>query len=300
MPPQRRPTALFALRNNHEAILVSLPVVAIFAQGAMGAGLARRLVAQGVRVLTCLDGRSAASRARAAEAGMQAVAFEALAEADLFLSIAPPAEAGAIARRLAPALSGLARPAVYADCNAVSPETVRQVGQIVAAAGAAFVDASIIGLPPSADQEPVIYASGPDARRLEVLNTCGLRIKRLDGPVGAASALKMSYAGITKGFAAIMSMMTLAAARSGAAEALRAELGDSQPGFLKTFGRQTDGMFPKAYRWVAEMQEIADYAGGDPEARAIYEAVSRFYARVAEDYEGEQAETGVLTRFGRG
>ncbi len=59
-------------------------------------------------------------------------------------------------------------------------------------------------------------------------------------------------------------------------------------------------MFPKAGRWVAEMQEIADFAGGDPEAHAVYEAISRFYARLADDHAGEQSETGVLAGFGRG
>jgi len=276
-------------------------VVAVFAQGSMGAGLAGRLTRHGAQVLTCLDGRSASSRARAAEAGMVDAPLSALADADIILSITPPAEALAFARSLAPALAAAARPPVFADCNAISPETVRQAAHVVTATGAPFVDASIIGLPPGPDDDgPVIYASGPDAARLLPLGDHGLRIKLLQGPVGAASALKMSYAGITKGFAAIMSMMTLAAARSGAAEALRAELAISQPGFLKTYGRQTQGMFPKAYRWVAEMQEIADFASGDPEARAIYEAVSRFYGRLAEDYEGEQAETGILGGFGRG
>ena len=278
----------------------SPPVVAVFAQGAMGAGLAGRLSAHGAQVITCLEGRGAASRARAQAAGMTDVPFEAMAQADLFLSIAPPSEALGIARRLAPALTALNRPALYVDCNAVSPETVRHVAQVVEAAGAGFVDASIIGQPPAEGYDPAIYASGPEVEGFERLGGFGLRIKRLEGPVGAASALKMSYAGITKGFAAIVSMMTLAAARSGAAEALRAELAESQPGFLKTYGRQTGGMFPKAYRWVAEMQEIADFAGADAEAKALWEAVSRFYARLAEDYEGEQVEVGVLSGFGRG
>lgn len=77
------------------------PVVAILAQGAMGAGIAARLSAHGVRVLTCLDRRSAASAARAAAAGMEPVPVHvpaaALAEADAFLSILPPAEVADLA-----------------------------------------------------------------------------------------------------------------------------------------------------------------------------------------------------------
>ncbi len=85
-------------------------MVAVFAQGAMGAGLAGRFSAHGAQVITCLEGRSAASRARAQAAGMTDVPFEALAQADLFLSIAPPSEALGLARRLAPALAALQAP----------------------------------------------------------------------------------------------------------------------------------------------------------------------------------------------
>ena len=49
------------------------------------------------------------------------------------------------------------------------------------------------------------------------------------GPIGAASAMKMSYAGITKGFTALGAAMMLAASRAGTAEALKAELSASQP-----------------------------------------------------------------------
>ena len=43
--------------------------VAIIAQGAMGAGTAARLTANGVDVVTWLEGRSSASRARAEKGG---------------------------------------------------------------------------------------------------------------------------------------------------------------------------------------------------------------------------------------
>lgn len=58
----------------------------------------------------------------------------------------------------------------------------------------------------------------------------GLTIKLLDGPVGAASGLKMSYAGITKGLTALAAAMMLAATRFGAASDQAAELAESQPG----------------------------------------------------------------------
>jgi len=51
---------------------------------------------------------------------------------------------------------------------------------------------------------------------------------------------------------------------------------------------------PKAYRWVAEMHEIAGFVGEDPAARAIYEGAAHFYERVAEDFSGKQRDVSAL------
>ena len=50
--------------------------------------------------------------------------------------------------------------------------------------------------------------------------------------MSAASAMKMSYAGITKGTQALGAAMLLAATRGGTADALFAELSSSQPQML--------------------------------------------------------------------
>ena len=113
--------------------------------------------------------------------------------------------------------------------------------------------------------------------------------------IGAASALKMSYAGITKGLTALASAMMLAATRAGAAEGLRAELERSQPQLLAWFNRMVPSMYDKAYRWVGEMEEIADFTG--PEAAAIYQAIARFYEGMAADNAGPREKTAALTRF---
>jgi 3-hydroxyisobutyrate dehydrogenase-like beta-hydroxyacid dehydrogenase len=259
------------------------PVVAILAQGAMGAGIAARLAAHGVRVLTCLDGRSAASAGRAAAAGMVPVAEAALSGADAFLSILPPAEALATAERLAPAFAAAPRPPLYADCNAVSPGTMHRMAALLGAYGLRLVDAGIIGGPPRDGYAgPVLYASGTDAAGLAaLLDGRGLDVRVMEGPVGAASALKMSYAGITKGLVAIASAMMLAATRAGAAEALRAELASSQPALAAWLARMVPSMYGKAYRWSGEMEEIAAFAAEDPAAAGLYRSAAEFYERLA-------------------
>lgn len=273
------------------------PIVAIIAQGAMGAGVAKRLHENGVRVLTSLEGRSEASAQRAKEAGMTAASWPDIATADIILSIVPPGEALALAHHLAPLLRSANKKTVYVDCNAVSPDTVEDIGQVIDKTGCGFIDAGIIGGPPKAGHKgPVFYYSGGQSESIQQLNDHGLIFRPLYGPIGAASALKMSYGGITKGLTAVGAAMILSAERAGVGAALRAELADSQPGLLTYFTRSVPDMFPKAYRWVAEMDEIAHFHGGGP-SQDMYEAIAALYQRLAADMAGKKAEIDALSHF---
>jgi 3-hydroxyisobutyrate dehydrogenase-like beta-hydroxyacid dehydrogenase len=273
-------------------------VVAIVAPGNMGAAVARRLTEHGVKVLTTLVGRGSASVARAEAAGMTDVPLDGLIAAQMVLSILPPVHALSFAQQMAPLVLAAERKPVFVDCNAVSPETVRQIGAVISGAGAPFVDASIIGLAPQPGQaSPHFYACGASASRLQALSEYGLDVRVLDGPIGAASALKMSYAGINKGVAAIAAAMILAAARSGATEALYQEMSESLPGLLNSLGRQVPDMLPKAYRWVGEMREIAAYSGEDAAARDVFVGFAALFDRIARDVAGERLESDALTEF---
>jgi 3-hydroxyisobutyrate dehydrogenase-like beta-hydroxyacid dehydrogenase len=188
--------------------------VTIVAPGNMGAAIGRRLAENGVRVTTSLAGRSAASAKRAEAAGMQAIEDAALVRSDLVLSIVPPGDAVSFAERMAPHLASATRKPVFVDCNAISPATVARIGEIIAPTGAPFVDGGIIGAPPQPGSKgPVLYVSGELAGRIMVLRAHGLDVRVVEGGIGAASALKMSYAGITKGLTALGAAMMLGATR---------------------------------------------------------------------------------------
>ncbi len=273
------------------------PTIAIIAQGGMGAACAARLRDNGVRVVTSLEGRSEASAKRAKAAGMIAVSDAEIAAADFVLSIVPPNEALPLALRLLPALAAANSKPVYADCNAVSPDTVKEIARVIEPTGAPFVDGGIIGGPPRAGYGgPIFYYSGAADTGIERLNEYGLVFRPVAGPVGAASALKMSYGGITKGLTAVGSAMILAATRAGVAEALHAELAASQPNLMTYFTRSVPDMFGKAYRWVPEMEEIAHFSG-DPASGEMYEAIAALYRQLAADNDGDKADIGALAAF---
>ena len=275
-----------------------IPVVAVIAPGMMGAAVGKRLVDNGVKVLTSLKGRSAETAGRAKTAGMSVANDEEIAASDFILSILPPGDAVALAERFQPALKASNAKPVYVDCNAINPKTVDRVAAVIAPTDCPFVDSGIIGSPPKpGDAGPRFYASGPAAPRFATLRQYGLDVRVLDGAISAASALKMSYAGITKGTQAIGAAMMLAATRAGSADALFAELSSSQKEMFAWFKRGLALMPPKAYRWVAEMHEIAGFVGEDPTAHELYEGAAHFYERIAEDFDADKKDVTALTKF---
>ncbi|MCA1457744.1 NAD(P)-dependent oxidoreductase [Bradyrhizobium sp. BRP22] len=272
--------------------------IAILAPGAMGSAVAQRLAEHGARVLTSLGRRSEASVKRAAAAGMVAADDADIAGADIILSIVPPAEAIALAEKLAADIVKYRTTPVVVDCNAVNVETVQKVGEVIASSGARFVDGAIIGLPPKPGSGgPAFYVSGEHAPDVAVLKQLGLDLRVVEGPIGAASALKMSYAGINKGLTAVGAAMVLAATRAGAAEALRDELALSQPHILARLGNALPDMVPKAYRWVAEMREIAAFLGPDHPAGLVYEGFARLFEHIAADANGAGTDVAKLKAF---
>jgi putative dehydrogenase len=218
--------------------------VAVVGAGEMGAGVGRLLRESGLRVITSLEGRGLGTVARARAAGMEDAGSpaEAAAGSDVFLSIVPPGQALALARAV-----GHETAPLYVDCNAISPRSAVAVGEMI---GERYVDAAIIGGPDA----PRFYACGPCAGQLARLP---LDVRVLEGPLGQASALKMCYAALTKGLTALLTESMVTAEDAGLREALEKELADSQPQLLAAARRGIPAMVPKAYRWVAEMEEIA-------------------------------------------
>jgi 3-hydroxyisobutyrate dehydrogenase-like beta-hydroxyacid dehydrogenase len=238
---------------------MSLETVGILSPGHMGHTVGRVLGSHGLRVIACLEGRSERTRSLAKRAGIADVGtYEALVrEADVIMSILVPAQAKRAAQVVARAISEAGVEVVYADCNAIAPQTVRQIGELITEAGGRFVDASIIGPPPSQGRRTRFYASGPHVSAFEELSGFGLEVVALGGQIGQASAIKMCYAALTKGLTAICAELLTAAELLGVSQALKRELQTSQTTLYERMERQLPGMPMRSRRWVGEMEEIA-------------------------------------------
>lgn len=256
-----------------------MDTVAILMPGDMGHGIGRALREHGHEVITCLAGRSERTRGLAAAAGLEDVAdLETLTKrADIILSILPPARAVDQAREVAAAMQASGAKPVYVDCNAVSPDTARKVGQAITSAGAPFIDAGIIGLAPGKGGRTRVHVSGPDTAPMEALDGKGFEVIPLGEGIGRASALKMCYAGLTKGTFTLHTAVLLTAEMLGVGPELYDEFEISQPAALATMRRSVPRLPADSGRWIGEMEEIAATFAGAGVPSGFHEAAAEIF-----------------------
>jgi 3-hydroxyisobutyrate dehydrogenase-like beta-hydroxyacid dehydrogenase len=239
-----------------------IKTVGILSPGDMGHSIGNLLRENGLRVVTCLQGRSERTRALAAEAGIEDVPAygDLVTQADIILSVLVPAQAPNVAQRVVQAVSDTGADLVYADCNAIAPQTACQIGELVVGAGGTFIDASIVGGPPRGESHPRFYVSGPDTAPFEALGQHGLQVKVLGKEIGLASAIKMCYAAWTKGSTALFTELLIAAKALGVFDALEQEFQTSQSMLILRMQR-LPAMPIKSRRFVGEMLEISKTFG---------------------------------------
>ncbi len=229
-------------------------------------------------VLWASEDRSAETAERASDAGLTDVGSlaELVDAADFVISVCPPHGAEA----LASAVADTGFDGCYVDANAISPAASRRI----ATRFENFVDGSLIGPPAREPGTTRLYLAGPDAGRVATRFAGSLLEARVlpDGAIGAASALKMAYAAWSKGTSALLISVAALAAAEGVSDDLTAEWAMSQPGLSQRLTYTAIQSAPKAWRWVGEMDEIADTFAAVGLPDGFHRAASEVYARLEE------------------
>jgi len=257
--------------------------VGLMTPGDMGQAVAMQIKARGFTVCTALDKRSERSRALAREAGLTDLGAIArlVAECDVVFSVMNPGAALDFAREAASALRASGRHTLIVDCNAIAPDTVREIAGMVEQAGGRFLDGGIIGPPPRGKAKTNLYVSGPGADDLVELGGPQLNVHVVSERIADASALKMCYAALNKGTQALWLEVLMAAQRLGVDELLERQLRQSRGDLLDWALGQYPKMPPKAYRWVPEMLEISKTLGSAGITPKVFEGAAEIYRFVA-------------------
>ncbi len=274
------------------AVMAEREIIGLLNPGEMGAAVGQCLTSRGLTVLWASHGRSEETAARAKAAGLTDAGSvrQLTADADVIFSVCPPHAALDVAW----AVHGFT--GLYVDANTVSPGTAREVAQLITSNGGQYVDGGIIGPPPVAPGTTRLYLSGEQADKIKNLFTgTGLDPLIAAGPATAASAVKMAYASWTKGTAALLLAARALAASEGVEDVLLAEWALSQPQLADQSGRAALSAVTKGWRWVGEMEEIAQTMGADGLPDGFHQAAAEIYRRCPR-LPGSDSDDDVLSR----
>jgi 3-hydroxyisobutyrate dehydrogenase-like beta-hydroxyacid dehydrogenase len=239
----------------------------------MGGFLGTAVQAGGHQVLWAGAGRSQATRARAAGFLDVGSLVELVGRSDVILSVCPPEAALEVATDVAT----LGFAGVYVDLNAVSPQTVRAIADLLPR----VIDGAVIGGPAIGDA--VVHLCGRDAEQASALfDPATVEVRRIGSPLGTASALKACYAASSKAGTALLLTARAAARASGVEEALLAEWQRTQPGVVERTDRSLRSIGAKAWRFGGEMEEAAAFFASIGAADGFSQAAAAVYDRLAD------------------
>jgi 3-hydroxyisobutyrate dehydrogenase-like beta-hydroxyacid dehydrogenase len=255
--------------------------IGIVHPGQMGTTVAASARNSGNEVFWVSEGRSAATRKRASEARLQdAGSIQQLCElCPLIVSVCPPE----FAEQLAEQVANCSYQGTYIDANAISPERALRIARRLEEQGARFVDGGIIGPPATVRNRTWLYLAGDGAADVASCFSAGpIETEVLAGGIGRASALKMCYAAYSKGSIALAYAVLAAAERLDILDDLKRQWRRNGPS-LPELESEISRSVPKAWRFVAEMREIAatfEGAGLPPE---FHEAAAEIFRRFPRD-----------------
>jgi 3-hydroxyisobutyrate dehydrogenase-like beta-hydroxyacid dehydrogenase len=259
--------------------------IGILHPGQMGIVVAVSARNGGNDVFWASEGRSAATRKRAIDAGLQDAGTVAnLCElCPLMVSVCPPE----FAEQVAEQVTQQSYRGTYVDANAISPERVQRIAQRLEEGGARFVDGGIIGPPATKRGQTWLYLAGEHAPEIAPYFSSGpIEVEVLAGRIGRASALKMCFAAYSKGSIALACAVLGAAEHLGIFDDLKRQWARSGPSLAKLEG-EISRAAPKAWRFTGEMHEIAETFQSAGMPGEFHQAAAEIFRRL-EGFKGSE------------
>ncbi len=232
--------------------------ITLMSPGEMGSPIAEQIQNSGIDVISPLKNRSKQTRDRAKKYGIidSDNLENSIFESDLVISILVPDAAKDLAIQVSKFSKKLNKEIYFADLNAVSPETVQSMKDILSDSKVKFIDGGIIGAPPKGNNIPRVYVSGEHSAYFTKLDGLGMKVMDMSGDIGSASAMKMAYASITKGYSSLLIAAITLSIRTNNFHHLMDELEFSQSNVFKDLNN-LKSIPSKAHRWIGEMEEIS-------------------------------------------
>ena len=235
-----------------------------------------------VRAFDIQSNRALGERLQRAQVNGCASLAEALAGADLVISVVTADQANAVAVKAAPLLSP---DALFFDCNSCAPQTKQRSAAAVSEAGGRYVDVAVMApVLPARNRTPLLVSGEHSDAALAALNALNMNPSLQPGPVGKASSVKMVRSIMVKGLEALSAECVLAGRLAGVEDEVLASLNESHPGadWAQRSAYNFERMLNHGGRRAAEMTEVCHFLNELGMAEPLSERTVSWQRRLGE------------------
>jgi 3-hydroxyisobutyrate dehydrogenase-like beta-hydroxyacid dehydrogenase len=280
----RGPAHLTGRVMTHIALIGFGEAAQAMANGLAGEAGVSAVSAYDIRFADAAQAPDLLARAEARKVKAHAALADALASADIVLSLVVGSAAVKVGEE---AGRHLRAGQIFVDLNSISPDAKKRVGEALAAGGPAdFVEGAVMArVPPLQHKVPILVAGKAAARAAELMTGCGMVVEAVGDEIGQACAVKMIRSIIVKGVEALLIESLTAAEKAGVRERIVDSISQTFPGidWRETATYYIGRTQQHGVRRVTEMKEAAATLrslGLEPVlSTAISETISAAHAR---------------------
>ncbi len=251
--------------------------IGVLHPGEMGSSVGDALIEAGHQVFWASASRSETTRARASGWQERINLKDLIQEVGAIISVCPPSHAVTVANEVV----ALDFNGIYLDANAIAPQTALLISDLF---GELYVDGGLIGPPARRPESTRLYLSGVKSELVQSWFQGGLLQARVLSTAHGveASALKMAYAGYTKGSSALLILINAFAEHLGVRENLMEEWELSQPDLKIRSEKTANATAAKAWRFVGEMEEISKTMSASDLPSGFHDTAAELYQMMAD------------------
>ena len=172
---------------------------------------------------------------------------------------------------------------LFFDSNSSAPQSKEAARYVVEGAGGRYVDVAVIEpVHPKLHRVPVLICGPHVGEAKATMDALGMNVEVVDGPVGRASAIKLTRSIIVKGIEALTAEMLVVARTLDVSDAVMKSLDAAYPGFdwHTRAAYCLDRMMIHGERRASEMQEAAKMVDALGLPSAMSSAMATWQAEV--------------------
>ncbi|WP_326982668.1 DUF1932 domain-containing protein [Chryseobacterium sp. MYb264] len=235
-------------------------VIGLLFPGDMGLAIGNVLLNNNFEVITAGKGRSAKTlqnieNSQIKDVGSLSFVVE---QSDIILSVNSPNSSVHIAEQITELMSDEKRGQIYVDLNSNTPQSVKQIEELIHSKNGIFINGAVMGVAKSVGNDAVMVVSGRERGLLMNVFDGIFKLKDAGEKIESASAYKLLFSMVNKGINAVFFEAMMGASHYGILEEMNESLQVFLPGTYADLQKMTPTYPDHIARRIDEMKGLSE------------------------------------------